>query len=85
MSEKTQNGAELIRSLASTIQKKIVEPAAGRANAINLEILEINKKMEAMEKELSLLAAACRKTGLLAAAAVLGMILLAIILFVPFS
>lgn len=81
--ENQQQQSELVRSLASTIRKKIVAPAAGRVELIDLEIKEIDRRIEVLEKELSLLAAAHSRTRMLAAAAVLGVAVLGAVLIIP--
>lgn len=82
--ENPQNRSDLVRSLASTIQKKIVAPAAGKVDIINLEIKEINYKIAALEKEVYLLTAAHGRTRSLAAAAALGVVVLGTVLIIPF-
>lgn len=82
--ENTQNRSDLVRSLATTIQKKIVAPAADRVDIINVEMKEINQKIAVLEKELFLLAAAHSRTRALAAVAALGAAALAVILIIPF-
>ncbi|MCL6635111.1 MAG: hypothetical protein K6T29_05005 [Peptococcaceae bacterium] len=71
--ESAQKQAELIRSLASTIQKKIVSPAAGRMNLLGLELKETGRRLDLLEKEFSRLAAAHRRTRLLAVIALAGL------------
>ncbi len=76
----TQKRSEAVSALSSTIQRKIVSPAAGKVNIINLEITEINQKITNIENELSLLAAAHKRTRALAVAALLGAAVLGTIL-----
>lgn len=81
--ENPQNRSELVRSLASTIQRKIVAPAADKVDLINVEIKEINQKITGFEKEFSLLAAAHNRTRMLAAVATLGLVVLGAIMIIP--
>lgn len=81
--ENLQNRSELVHSLASTIQKKIVAPAADKVDFINLEMKEINQKINSLEKEVFLLTAAHSRTRLLAAAAALGVVVLGVTLIIP--
>lgn len=80
--ENSQNQSDLIRSLASTIQKKILAPTSCKLESINLEIGEINQKITDLQKEYSLLTEAHHKTRVLAAVTTLGMAVLGIVLII---
>lgn len=81
--ENLQNQSELVRSLASTIQRKIVAPAADKVDIMNVEIKEINQTIADLEKKISLLAAAHNRTRALAAVATLGLAVIVAIMIIP--
>lgn len=72
MTENCPDRSDLVKSLASTIHKRIVSPVADKTSTITLEITDLNQRVSSLEKDLSLLAAAHSRTRLLAAAAALG-------------
>lgn len=82
--ESTQSRSEVVKSLAATIHKKIVTPAAGKLDVVNLEIKEINQRIAGLEKEVALLTAAHGRTRITAAAAALGVAVLLVLLIIPF-
>lgn len=79
--EKPRNQSELVRSLASTIHKKMMTPSADRADIVNREIQQINQKLAMLEKELSQLNSFCRMTRFLAFSLASCAVLLALLLF----
>ncbi|OPY56876.1 MAG: hypothetical protein A4E55_01907 [Pelotomaculum sp. PtaU1.Bin035] len=74
---------ELVNSLASTIQDKIMLPAGEKAAIINYSIDEINEKILYLEKALSGLAAAHNRTKTMAVISILGLAILAAIQIIP--
>lgn len=79
--KKPRNQSELVRSLASTIHKKMMAPSADRADIVNREIQQINQKLAVLEKELSQLDSFCRMTRFLAFSLTGCAVLLALLLF----
>ena len=79
--EKISEQNEMVRSLASTIHKKMVAPSSGRADLINKQIQQINQKMESFEKEISRLDSSVKKTRLLACSLAAAAALLSLVLF----
>lgn len=79
--EKIPNQSELIRSLASTIHKKMVAPSADRADNVNREIQQINQKLTQLERDLSQLDGYNRTTRYLACSLAAGAALLSVVLF----
>ncbi|MDD2444032.1 MAG: hypothetical protein PHS52_05990 [Desulfotomaculaceae bacterium] len=74
--DSAQSRIELVRSLGSTIHKKVVAPPAGKIDTIGAGINEINHKLAGLETELSHLAIACRRARLAALVAALGVAVL---------
>ena len=74
--DKSEKNKELVRSLANTIQKKIVRPAADQVEQMNMEIQKMNLQITGLEKEHRLLAAKQRRTRLLAIGCSLGIVVL---------
>lgn len=81
--ESIQNRSEVVKSLAATIQNRIVTPAADKLDVVNLEIKEINQRIAALEKEVALLTAAHNRTRITAAIAALGAAFLVVLLIIP--
>jgi hypothetical protein len=79
--ENLPNQSELVRSLASTIHKKMVAPSSDRADIIDKEIQQINHKLDLLEKELSQLGSFNRTTRFLACSLAAGAALLSLLLF----
>ncbi|MDD2554447.1 MAG: hypothetical protein PHP51_07740 [Desulfotomaculaceae bacterium] len=79
--EKLPEQSELVRSLASTIHRKMVAPSADRVDIVNKEIQQINHKLAMLEKELSQLDSFCRMTRFLALSLASGAVLLALLLY----
>ncbi len=71
--EQPQQQSELVKSLASTIHKKVVAPSADKMETIN-------QKVAAMEQRLTQLTAAHRKTRSFAVFAAAGVVLLGLAL-----
>ncbi len=74
--ESTQSQTELVKSLGSTIHKKVVAPPAGKFDNIYAGISEINQKLTGLETEVSHLATACSRARLAAFVAALGVAVL---------
>jgi len=68
---------ELVNALASTIQGKIILPAEEKAAALNYALIELNERIDYLEKRLSALSAAHSRTKVIAAISVLGLTVLA--------
>ncbi|HBC94582.1 MAG TPA: hypothetical protein DCZ10_17215 [Pelotomaculum sp.] len=64
--ERQQNHLELVESLASSIQKRIVEPAEDRLELVNCEIRDLSARITDLEEKFALLAAKHGRTRLLA-------------------
>ncbi|TEB05003.1 hypothetical protein Psch_03766 [Pelotomaculum schinkii] len=64
--EKRQNHLELVESLASSIQKKLVEPAEDRVELVNCELRDLSARVTDLEEKVALLAAKHGRTRLLA-------------------
>lgn len=64
--ENPQSRLELVESLASSIQKKLVEPAEGRMEIVNREIIDLSIRVAGLEQKAALLAARHSRTRLLA-------------------
>ncbi|MDD4334332.1 MAG: hypothetical protein PHY77_01855 [Desulfotomaculaceae bacterium] len=79
--EKLRNQSELVRSLASTIHKKMMAPSAVRADIAGRDIQQINQKLAMLEKELSHLNRYCRLTRFLALSLAAVAAFLALLLF----
>lgn len=79
--ENLPNQSELVRSLASTIHKKMVAPSADRADIIDKEIHQINQKLDLLEKGLSQLDSFNKTTRFLACSLAAGAALLSLVLF----
>ncbi|NLI14135.1 hypothetical protein [Pelotomaculum propionicicum] len=75
-----QQQSELVKSLASTIHKKMVAPSADKMDSFNREISEISQKAAALEHNLTQLAAAHGKTRSIAVFAAAGAVLLGLAL-----
>jgi ABC-type Zn2+ transport system substrate-binding protein/surface adhesin len=80
-SEKLRTQSELVRSLASTIHKKMMAPSADRADIVNREIRQINQRLAVLENELTRLYGACRTTRFLAFSLTGCAVLLSLVLF----
>lgn len=78
--ERPQQQSELVKSLASTIHKKMVAPSADKIDIFYKEISEINQQVAAMEHKLAQLAAALGKTRSIAVFAAAGAVLLGLAL-----
>lgn len=65
-SEKRQGHLELVESLASSIHKKLVEPAEDRVELINCDIRELNERLSGLEQKVALLIVRHGRTRLLA-------------------
>lgn len=81
--ENVQDRSDLVRSLAATIHKKIMEPAADKIDIVNLELEKMNHKVSGLEKELSALAGAHHRTRLLAVTTMLVVAVCAAFLIIP--
>lgn len=81
--ETRQTRLEAVQSLASTIRDKIVTPAAGKMDTINLEILDLHQKIAELEKEIAQIARAHSRTRMLSYLAVLGVTVLMAALLLP--
>lgn len=79
--ENLPNQSELVRSLASTIHKKMVAPSVDRADIIDKEIQQINQRLALLEKELSQLDSFNRNTRFLACSLAAGAAFLSLVLF----
>lgn len=64
--ENPQSRLELVESLASSIQKKLVEPVEGRVEIVNREIMDLCIRVADLEQKAVLLAARHGRTRLLA-------------------
>lgn len=78
--ENSQNQSELVRSLASTIHKKMVAPSVDKMNYFDREIGVINQKVTVLENELIQLASAHRKTRFMVITTMLGVTFLGLAL-----
>ena len=78
--ENPQYQSELVRSLASTIHKKMVAPSVDRMNNFDREISEINQKVTVLENKLIQLASAHRKTRFMVITTVAGVTFLGLAL-----
>jgi len=78
--ERPQQQSELVKSLASTIHKKMVAPSADKMDIFNKEISETNQKVAAMEHHLTQLAATHGKTRSIAVFTAAGAVLLGLAL-----
>ncbi|MDD4237439.1 MAG: hypothetical protein PHT62_02605 [Desulfotomaculaceae bacterium] len=74
--EKRQSHLELVESLASSIQKKLVEPAEDRVVLIHYEIKELSERVAGLEQKVALLDARHRRTRLLACVSLVAAALL---------
>lgn len=83
--EKPPNQSELVRSLASTIHKKMVAPSADRADIIYKEIQQMSHRLAVLEKELSHLDSFNRATRYLACSLAAGAAILSLVLFYSVS
>ena len=63
--KENKSHSELVESLATTIRKNIVAPAANRVEILKLELKETERKVAAAEKEIARLSASCDKAKLL--------------------
>jgi len=68
---------ELVSSLASTIQGKIILPAEEKSAALNYALIEVNERIDYLEKRLSALSAAHSRIKVITAVSVLGLAVLA--------
>lgn len=80
--ENPRNQSDLVDSLATTIQKKILTPASGKIEALELEITAINRMFNELQKEHDLLNEAHYKTRVLAAVSTLATAVLGIVLII---
>lgn len=80
MKVEPQQQSELVKSLASTIHKKMVAPSADKMDSFDREINAINQKVSAMEYRLAQLATAHGKTRLAAVFTAAGAVLLGLAL-----
>ncbi len=78
--ERPQQQSELVKSLASTIHKKMVAPSADKMDSFNREISEISQKVAVMEHNLTQLAAMHGKTRSIAVFTAAGAVLLGLAL-----
>jgi len=83
--EKLAEQSELVRSLASTIHKKMVAPYADRADIVTREIQQMNEKLAVLEKELVQLDRFCRITRFLSCSIAAGAALLSLVLYLIVS
>jgi len=83
--EKLAEQSELVRSLASTIHKKVVAPSANRADIVTREIQQMNEKLAVLEKDLEQLDRFCRKTRFWACSLAAGAVLLSLVLYLIVS
>lgn len=74
--EVRQSRLELVDSLASSIRKKLVEPAEGRVKLVDCEIKDLKKHLEDLEQKVTLLAARNNRTRLLAGISLAAAVLL---------
>lgn len=78
--ERPQQQSELVKSLASTIHKKVVAPSADKMDSFNREISQIDQKLAALEHDLRQLAAAHGRTRFIAVFTAAGVVLLGLVL-----
>jgi hypothetical protein len=64
--EKQQCRLDLIESLATSIQNKLVEPVEGRVEIVNREIMDLSARVASLEQKSALLSARHGRTRLLA-------------------
>ncbi|MCL6558283.1 MAG: hypothetical protein K6U74_05680 [Firmicutes bacterium] len=79
-----QGRTALVKSLASAIQEKLVDPAACRIESIDARLQELGEKVQSLEKELALLTLSHSKTRKLAGLTLAGLVILAAVLIIPF-
>lgn len=70
---------ELVDSLASTIQNKIILPAEENISLLHNEISQVEKRISLLEETAAALAAAYKQIKLAASISILGLAILAII------
>lgn len=75
--ERQQNRLELVEALASTIQKKFMEPAGDRMELVNCEIKDLSGRVAELEQKMTLLAKSLCRTRLLAYISLVAATLLA--------
>jgi len=63
--ENPQSRLELVESLATSIQKKLVKPAEDRVELVNCEIKDFGERVTALEQKVFLLVTAHTHTSLL--------------------
>jgi len=80
--ETPRNQSDLVDSLAATIQKKILTPASGKIEALELEIAAMNRLINDLQKKQLLLTEAHYKTRVLAAVCTLATAVLGIVLII---
>lgn len=74
--EKRQSHLELVESLASSIQKKLVKPAEGRLETVHCEIRDLSERVGVLEQKLALLTARHGRTRLLTCVSLVAVALL---------
>ncbi|MDF9408560.1 hypothetical protein L7E55_09340 [Pelotomaculum isophthalicicum JI] len=76
--------AELIDSLASTIQNKIILPAEENTSFLHCAIDQVNERISILEETSSALTAALNRTKLAVSISLLGIAVLAVIQVIIF-
>ena len=76
--EKQQCRLDLIESLATSIQNKLVEPVEGRVEIVNREIMDLSARVAGLEQKAALLAARHGRTRMLACISLVMAALLAL-------
>jgi PBP1b-binding outer membrane lipoprotein LpoB len=80
--ENSRHQSDLIDSLAATIQKKILIPASGKIETLEVEITDLNRMFNELQKEHTLLNEAHNKTRVLAVVSTLATAILGIVLII---
>lgn len=73
-----RNRLELVESLASSIQKKLLEPAEDRVELVNCAIKDLRGQVAGLEQKVALLTVRHGRTRLMASVSFVAAILLAL-------
>jgi len=82
--EQINKQAEIVDSLASTIQSKIILPVEENASFLHCAVDQINERISFLEETSSALTAAHNRTKLMASISVLGLAILVVIQIIIF-
>lgn len=76
--ERQQSRLEMVESLASSIQKKLLEPAGDRIDLVNCELKELSGQVAELEQKITILSVNLGRTRLLACVSLVAAVLLAV-------